>query len=509
MEVVRAILVHPVWPALAGSPAHPLARLEVETEGAAEPCEVSEIHFRLVRSGAVPLGPVQIWYCGERQELASGTSALLFEGAPRFAALPGPVGDSLALPAATGRQVLHEGRNCFWFSVAVDAEADLDGRLGVRVDSLRLADGTQVIPREEAGPRTQRLGLALRSAGDDGAAVYRIPGLTTTTRGTLIAVYDIRWRDASDLPASIDVGMSRSTDGGRHFEPMQIIMDMGDAEEHRFDGVGDPSILVDPATGRLWVAALWSHGDRGWRGSGPGLTPDETGQLVLAHSDDDGRTWSDPVSITPGVKDPRTCLLLQGPGRGIALADGTLVFPAQFQAAPEQGRQPFATLLSSQDHGASWQLGTGAHPDTTEAQVVELAPGRLLLNMRYDRAPHRIVAVTSDLGRTWSLDPSTRQVLPEPGACQASLLHVVVSGAEWLLFCNPNVAAPPRRRMTLQASADQGHTWTRRLLLDEGRGAGYSCMTRIDEETLGVLYEGSRAQLTFQRIPLRDIIEGD
>tara|TARA_B110000046_G_scaffold172305_1_gene193950 strand:+ start:317 stop:559 length:243 start_codon:yes stop_codon:yes gene_type:complete len=42
--------------------------------------------------------------------------------------------------------------------------------------------------------------------------------------------------------------------------------------------------------------------------------------------------------------------------------------------------------------------------------------------------------------------------------------------------------------------------------LDEGRGAGYSCLTSIDENTIGILYEGSQAQITFQKISLSEII---
>ena len=35
-------------------------------------------------------------------------------------------------------------------------------------------------------------------------------------------------------------------------------------------GVGDPAVLVDRETNTIWVAATWSHGNRSWRGSGPG-----------------------------------------------------------------------------------------------------------------------------------------------------------------------------------------------------------------------------------------------
>jgi sialidase-1 len=77
----------------------------------------------------------------------------------------------------------------------------------------------------------------------------------------------------------------------------------------------------------------------------------------------------------------------------------------------------------------------------------------------------------------------------------------------WLLFANPD-SLVARERLTIKASNDGGMTWPmqQRLLLDEGRSAGYSCLTMIDAQTVGILYEGSQAQMTFQRIPFSDIV---
>jgi sialidase-1 len=78
---------------------------------------------------------------------------------------------------------------------------------------------------------------------------------------------------------------------------------------------------------------------------------------------------------------------------------------------------------------------------------------------------------------------------------------------EFLLFSNPN-SLNGRNHITIKASKDSGETWPAetQLLLDEQTGAGYSCMSMIDSETVGILYEGSQAQMTFQRIKIKDIL---
>ena len=60
-----------------------------------------------------------------------------------------------------------------------------------------------------------RMAVGVRHAGDDGSASFRIPGLVTTNKGTLLGVYDVRYNSSVDLQEYVDVGLSRSIDGGR------------------------------------------------------------------------------------------------------------------------------------------------------------------------------------------------------------------------------------------------------------------------------------------------------
>jgi sialidase-1 len=352
--------------------------------------------------------------------------------------------------------------------------------------------------------------VLLRKAGDDGVKRYRIPGIDITKKGSLIAVYDVRRRKGSDLPGDIDVGMSRSTDGGKSWEPMKIIMDMGDDPKWKYDGIGDPCITVDRKTGTIWVAAVWSHGNRAWHGTGPGMKPEETGQYMLVKSDDDGKSWSQPINITQQIKQPDWCYVLPSPGRGLTMSDGTIVIPSQYQDSLANKRVPHSTIIYSKDEGKTWTIGNSAKTNTTECRVIELADGSLMLNMRDNRGGSRAVSISKDMGKTWSKHPTSRQALVEP-VCNAGLIRIKakdnITNKNLLLFINPN-KNNRRSHMTIKVSFDEGMTWPKKhwLLVDEGASAGYASLVQIDKETIGALYEGSRANICFRRIKIKEII---
>ncbi len=410
-------------------------------------------------------------------------------------------------------QKLFPGVNFFWIGIELDETASLDDTFRVRLDEVKADKRNLPLSFLSTSDIEHRTAVGVRYAGDDGSKAFRIPGLTTTRKGTLLGVYDVRYNNSVDLQEHVDVGLSRSTDGGRTWEEMRLPLSFGNEGglPSAQNGVGDPSILVDEKNNTVWVIALWTHGmgnQRAWWSSQPGMDKSHTGQLVLTKSTDDGVRWSAPINITEMVKRPEWYLLLQGPGRGITMKDGTLVFPIQFI---DKYRMPHAGIMYSKNRGKTWTIHEPARSNTTEAQVAEIEPGVLMLNMRDNRGGSRAVSITKDLGRTWTEHASSRSALIEP-VCMGSLLHIQakknVLKRDLLLFSNPN-STKERKNMTIKVSLDGGLTWEKEnsLCLDEGQSWGYSCLTQIDEETIGILYEGSTAHMVFQRIKIKDLVK--
>jgi len=438
-----------------------------------------------------------------------------------------------------GEQELVPGDNYFWVMVELSNDANLHHKVDGACTEIRFADGSVIKPDSE-NTVVQRIGVALRQHLDDDVHTYRVPGLATTNNGTLLAIYDVRrdrWPGTfnTDLQGNIDIGVSRSTDGGNTWEPMRIALDMGEwgGLPQKYNGVSDACILVDENTGDILVAGLWMYGvldtagrwieglteesdawEHQWRrkGSQPGFGVKQTCQFMVSRSTDDGQTWGEPVNLTKMCKEEKWWLWAPAPGRGITMDDGTLVFPTQ--GRDENGRA-FSNITWSKDGGLTWKTSKPAYSGTNECAVAQLSDGSLMLNMRY-RNPEpgktgRAIAVTRDLGESWQEHPTSRAALPEP-VCMGSLYrHFYTSdGVEKsiLLFSNPNISENPRRRTTIKVSFDEGMTWPEEywLLLDEGFNRGYSCLTSIDENTIGIIYEGSTADMTFESIPLSELI---
>src|SRR4051812_31080243 len=141
-----------------------------------------------------------------------------------------------------------------------------------------------------AGPRLEKIDLF--EAGKEGYALYRIPGIVVTPRGTVLAYCEARRTGKSDWD-TIDIMLRRSTDGGKTWEPRRQIAHFGPhvpknpvALGHKLAKEGDttvnnPVAIIDRDTGTIQF-----------------LYCVEYARCFSMRSDDDGQTFGAPADIT-------------------------------------------------------------------------------------------------------------------------------------------------------------------------------------------------------------------
>ena len=344
-------------------------------------------------------------------------------------------------------------------------------------------------------------------AGQEGYASFRIPAVVATAGGTLLAFCEGRAGSRDDF-GNIDIVLKRSMDGGLTWGPLQVAARNGDAL------AGNPApVVLD--TGRVLLVHLRNAALATEDAIRRGKVSAADGRRVwVRHSDDDGLTWSIPKEITKQTKKDSWRWYATTPGHALQLSTGRVVVPANHSLPPTgkdtgtEGRYNGGHCLLSDDRGESWRIGyVDDNPDdyvnVNETTATELPDGRVYFNSRTDStAPGtRADAYSRDGG----------QSLVKPFRPQACLTGPVVEGSvlqlrdpDVLLYSGP---ADPgfRAVMTIRAGTDDGVTWRPAHTVD-GLPAAYSDLVRVDDDTVGLLYEtgdfGAYETITFRRVPV-------
>ncbi|MFA7691355.1 MAG: exo-alpha-sialidase [Candidatus Hydrogenedentes bacterium] len=327
--------------------------------------------------------------------------------------------------------------------------------------------------------------LPLFQQGEGGFHSYRIPALAVTAKGTILAFCEGRKFSTGDS-GDIAILLRRSEDQGKSWSDAQVVWDdPGNTS-------GNPCVVEDKDTGIIWLLMTWNRGDDVEKEI-IAQNSNDTRRVFVSSSNDDGRQWQPAQEITSSVKKEKWTWYATGPGNGIQLQlgahKGRLVIPCDHIEAKTKGY--FSHVIYSDDHGDTWTSGGRSPRDqVNESAVVELADGRLMLNMRnYDRTQRcRQIAFSDDGGSTW-YDQQFDTALIEP-VCQASLIRHrlptdTVPGS--LVFSNP-ASEEKRVNLCVRVSYDEGEHWHGEQMLHEGPSA-YSSLAVLPDGSIACLYE--------------------
>ena len=335
-------------------------------------------------------------------------------------------------------------------------------------------------------------GTVKKPNSEENATYYRIPALTVSSHGTIIAFADVRYDSANDQGGRISIWCRRSEDKGRTWgDAIEVckypVGSDGNATSAKARAMD--STVISASNGKIFcLNGAWKSNGGNW--STIQLTPDTDWILKLSVSKDDGLSWEtknlfvgDGAVATNLTGMPSNCVAcLGGVGQGIEMYNGTLVFPLQLTLREGNKNRVCATIMYSEDGGKNWRIASGFAPATSgEDNVVEIEPGVILMNARNANA--RQTYITYDMGATWSVYTPMNGKIGNGGVgCQGSSTKFKFdNGHEVFLHSSPinRNGNYTRDSITLYASYDWENydkIITYYPKAGNGAGAGYSCL---------------------------------
>ena len=314
---------------------------------------------------------------------------------------------------------------------------------------------------------------------------FRIPAITTTAQGTVIAVTDIRYAGTSgntDMPRKVELMVKVSSDGGETWDEGKILTSPTTINGKNY--ITDPSIVSNRDTGTIFLF--------GYQNNKAVNTAGGEFEWIVYKSDDGGKSWDSGNSIKE-ILPKGFEYALQGPGNGMYY-NGTLYVP--YQAWNNKGGEaPKATsgFIYSKDNGKTWEsselLSNVTSLLTSESSVFHHKGKIYLAAKNEDKDTNttvgekaRIVFSTSDNGKTW--EKVEEDFLPD-NIAKAETSTLSLSEDVYLVGYALQ-GNKPWDRNDIYLTTNTGKT----IKLWEGDSYGYTS-TAMDEDNLYALYEGS------------------
>ena len=353
----------------------------------------------------------------------------------------------------------------------------------------------------------------------EGNDYYRIPTLIQLTNGDLLAFADKRIGSIGDVPKSpIETVYKKSKDNGKTWSQEVRISPPSTDKSLSY---GDGAYCVDRKTGNIICLVV---GDEGFLSS----KPDKPIKTRLIIGRNNGSTWDAPIDITDKIygancKDPdrkNWYGAFVTSGNGVQLRNGRIMFVLNVRKS-DKVSPLYNHVLYTDDGGATWNVSKGAPGISknqsrggSEAKIVELNDGTLLMAIRPEGIYQRFLAKSTDNGETWGV-AEPRGDLPSSSS-NGDIIYYTSTLNGWdknriitMFDSVPYTASTPPGNPKLYWSYDEGKTW-KGFLIHTGN-AGYSSLAILKDGSIGILAEigGSwNGPIYFMRVNMKYITSG-
>lgn len=234
-----------------------------------------------------------------------------------------------------------------------------------------------------------------------------------------------------------------------------------------------------------------------------------TTYLWMRYSDDNGKTWSEPVNLTAQVKTDTEYFLGICPGRGFVttLPDGTerIIFMVYDNGALGWNEFENVSTIYSDDNGVTWKRGGETIVGmtvgkTSESQIIDLGNGTLRMFAR-NKGVRVAYADSTDYGVTWSDFVSDADLVAQ-GNCMVSFINTskTIDGKAVVLgsfASNTEKRAGGVIKVGLVNGSNPIKWISTYKLTANNAFFAYSCMTELSDGNFGILYEDEASHIRY------------
>ncbi len=418
-----------------------------------------------------------------------------------------------------------------------------NGGIAFRIPSLINANGTLIaaIDRASTGEDWGYIELAIRRSEDGGktwsdiesvavpparetrissdcyaSAFYIDPCMAVAPNGDIIMIADFwpecmglhrkKLLDKKKIPYAMLNGRMRpliyDRDGNFYYiaEDGSVLDAKKNATQYRITAPTGSLYRGDEYLGNIYLNGAIGKNEAGAKTTfGAPLKAPKRCYVFMLKSSDGGKTWSEPKDITNMILNEEDGTFLGvAPGVGITTKDGRVIMPLY---STKKG----AASIYSIDNGESWHRMTRCPyaENLDEWQMIETPNGEILGLGRQNGYGKTPVSLSADSSKTWEKCRKTALYAPK---CQKSVIT-----ANGYVFCShasrktrsDGVISVGKLRMI---KGRYTHIdWFKDVEINKGFFA-YSCLTQIDEDTIGVLYESEPSSyIEFQTFKISEI----
>ncbi len=294
----------------------------------------------------------------------------------------------------------------------------------VKSSEISIADGVITISNVKLMETPQKQDLFNTSNGDGVIPPYRIPGITTTSTGRLIATAARLVCGTDPGYGQVDVVCRKSDNNGdtwSEIEEVAVGTGITSATQNYFDtAFGDPAVVADRTSEEVIIIAVagctvYTNGN---------TTRQNPNLVALIRSTDNGDTWQEPINITEQIYS----LFDSGNPIQAAFIGGGKIFQSRVVKKDKYYRLYAAMcarpngnrVIYSDDFGATWHALGGASalpaPGGDEPKCEEMPDGRVILSSRVGGGRiYNIFNYTNTLEATGEWETSVKSTFPGSG----------------------------------------------------------------------------------------------